>query len=455
MPDSTEARYRLLPTLRAGRLGNHCYVYDELARGAPVVSVPTQRVSTRIFEVIGLLRDQNADDEPWPLDRIRSLFGSSSRQQVIDLLVDRGYIERVRPAAPTAGVTPPVDAPSAEAAAAEWRSRFDRTEMLHHFVPRSAFGLPAAIDDEEVDVALAGVPLATVPVTAGTSLAPAFLRVLCQQRHSWFDVWARGVLSEVGLSGGLPAILCKGVMAKDYGDLGSEARTVAGLFATVRRFVDTVVRPHGISPLFLGGDHAVTFPLVHALLECWPDLCLIQLDAHNDLLYLEAPVFEHGAVVTNLLDYSGLCRVVSLGLRSDCYGSGARLGIFASYPSRAERVRLYSIGALRRLLAEPGRMASVLAETDGRPCYVTIDLDVLTPAAIGGRVATPSGSGLGWWELLELVDAIFDGCRVIGADVVELDPTRGAEAFESQAKVVSLLLHLIHGLARHRSAGAR
>lgn len=433
MVDSLNEVFYLLPTLRATRFGNNYYLYDHQPVGAPVVFVPTQRVSESIFEVVNAIRGTNPGNIAWPLAKFHALFEARQHRHAFDNLLRHGYL-----VAECNSMSPATEI-----------ELFDQTEARHFFAPCSAFGLPNDIEDTEVDVALVGVPFASLLNTVGTMLAPNYLRVLSRQHFSWFDIWSNGVLSEVGMSCGMPRVICQGVMVKDYGDLTLNVQTVGDLFAKAHHFVDDIVLQKDIRPLFIGGDHAVTFPLVNAFIERYPKLCLIHLDAHNDLFYSEALTFDHSSVIFDLLGYSGLDQVISFGLRSDCYSNSKALARFADL-HQAERVRLHSISSLRNLLNNPDSLNAILNSVESRPCYLTIDLDILTPDAIGGKLSTPLASGLDWWELFELITAVFNHCQVIAADLVELNSMRGQYSAENQVKPISLLLHLIEGLARQR-----
>jgi agmatinase len=192
----------------------------------------------------------------------------------------------------------------------------------------------------------------------------------------------------------------------------------------------------------------VTFPVVDGLLRHHPDLCLVHLDAHSDLYFCNRPVYNHGAAVSSLLEYSDLARVRSFGARTFFDRRVENLGRLEG-AHLAERVRLYSLAALKRMLAEPGAFEEALAEIGEAPCYLTIDLDVLSPGALAGQVSTPAGAGLEWWELFETLLVLLHGLRVVGCDVVEFNPTR-RNAPSDDANLAVLLLLLIDGLARHR-----
>lgn len=437
------ATYRLLPALAAGQLGSNFYLYDGAAQGAPVVFVPTQRVTERVFRVVTHLRACLPVGAAWELEQLKGLFASEAERAVVDTLVERGYLEEVKQAVAPAGEDP---APPLAAAVEAARQSFAATEAKHFFnVPR-LFNLPPQGGDD-AQVAFAGVPFASLPISAGAAEAPAHLRRLSQRWLNWFDVHARGVYSEAGVAGTLPRLLAKGLVLRDFGDVGAGARTVGDLFVASDEAVAQLVARR-LPALFAGGDHAVTVPLVAAYRRHFPDLCVVQLDAHNDLFYLEGPTFNHAATISNVLFLADVQRVISFGLRTDVDGRTEMLGRLVAAPEWAARVAPYSLAATKRLLANPTALAQVLDSIGSRPCYLTLDLDVLSPAALGGQLSTPAGVGLEWWELFELLQLLLDRLPVVACDVVEFNPTKGQPSEDGRPKILELLVLLIDGLAR-------
>lgn len=437
------ARYRVLPALAAGRLGRTYYLYDALARGAPVVFVPTQKVTERVYRVVSRLKAAVPPGEAWELERLEALFDDEAERGVVHLLVERGYLEEVKEIQATGeggegGLTP--------AAVAAAREAFAATEAKHFFAVPRLFGLPAQ-GENDAQVAFAGVPFASLPISAGAAEAPAHLRRLSQRWANWFEVYERGVYSEAGIAGGLPRLLGQGVVLRDYGDVGAAARTVGELFAAAEQAVDALVKGH-LPAVFAGGDHAVTVPLVRAYARHFPDLAVIQLDAHNDLFFLDGAAFNHAATATNLLLLADVQRLLALGVRTDFDVRTHTLQRIAAAPEYASRLRLYSLAATKRLLADDAALDEVLAAVRNRPCYLTIDLDVLTPAAIHGQVSTPAGAGLEWWELLQLTEALLARVQLLACDVVEFNPAKGGAPDEPPPKLLAFLMLLIDGLAR-------
>jgi arginase family enzyme len=444
-----QSKLRLLSSADVAILGERHYLFDRAAAVANVVSVPTQRISKRLFDVVRRIRSQFSGNEGQSLGDIEALFAEPHDRKLVAQLLAAGYLEDV--------VTPdPVDAGLGAAVSAQSNDQkllgaqieHFRNKGLDHFFKRASFfNLPEQIEDAEAEVGIVGLPISSIPVSNGTVSGPSRLRQDSQRAGFWFDIWKDGVYTEIGCDGGTPRLMCKNVRLKDFSDIGQHARTIRELFAEVSEFVEQRLRPNQIRPVFVGGDHAITFPIVDAYLKNHPDLTLIHLDAHNDLFYTEHIEYNHAGPIHGLLLHSGLRKVMSFGVRTT---GDTRVGPYlrlASDPSLKERLRLYSIASTRRWLSRPQDFLEHLRAQVGSngPCYLTIDLDVLSDTAIGGQLSTPAGAGLEWHELFEFVDLVMGECDVIGCDVVEFSP--GHSTNEDREPCV-LLMQLIDGLAR-------
>lgn len=449
-------RLRLLPSADVARLGKRCYLFDRAALTENVVYVPTQRVSQRMFDVVRRVRASWPTHEAQPFAAFQALFDNPADQSALAQLVQAGYLEEVPELAPAVQAE---DGESAQTAAHSARPGTEldyfRNRVLKHYFKREAFfHLPEQIDDDECEVGLVGVPVSSTLLSSGTVNAPARLRRDTQRAGFWFDFQADGVYTETGCNGTAPRLLCSGTRLKDFGDIGSTARTVGQLFSEVQEFIETRLLPHGIRPVFIGGDHAVSFPLVDCYLRHYPDLVLLHLDAHNDLFYTEQVEFNHAGPIHGLLAHSGLGKVLSMGLRTV---GDPRTGPFRRMQASGvleQRVRLYSLGALKRWLQDPNAFAAHLREAIGvgTPCYLTIDLDVLSADCIAGQLSTPAGPGLDWHELLDLVVLLLRHCEVIACDVVEFNPDNKNRAVHDERELPVLLLELIDGLSRQQRA---
>lgn len=193
--------------------------------------------------------------------------------------------------------------------------------------------------------------------------------------------------------------------------------------------------------LALGGEHAVTAPLVRAHRSLWPDLSVVQIDAHADLRdsYMGSP-HNHACPMRRIVEDGTF--LTGIGIRSLDEPERAFI--------RGDRSRLY----LGHQVS--GRLESLADEIIGGvpdgPVYLTIDLDGFDPSVVPA-VGTPVPGGLGWAETLAFLRRLTESRQVVGADVVELAPRDGLHYADAAA---ARLVHKIIGyVAVARTRGVR
>ncbi|MBL3363872.1 agmatinase, partial [Klebsiella pneumoniae] len=84
-------------------------------------------------------------------------------------------------------------------------------------------------------------------------------------------------------------------------------------------------------PLALGGDHAVTFPLVEAAATCFGPVTILHFDAHPDLYddFAGNPR-SHASPFARICEAGHAKRLVQVGIRtlnSHCREQAARFGV--------------------------------------------------------------------------------------------------------------------------------
>ncbi len=168
----------------------------------------------------------------------------------------------------------------------------------------------------------------------------------------------------------------------------------------------------------LGGEHSVTPPLVRAHLERFPDLTVLQLDAHADLRdRYNNSRYNHACAMARVRE---MTEHVGVGIRS---------------LSREEAVRIahekWPIFLAHKMRENPRWEEEVLALITN-PVYLTIDVDFFDPTVIPGT-GTPEPGGFGWHESLSFLKRLFQQKKVVGVDVVELAPIAGQHLSEFTA----------------------
>ena len=184
----------------------------------------------------------------------------------------------------------------------------------------------------------------------------------------------------------------------------TENRTPEAMVAAVRERVSGCLEREQFV-VTVGGEHSVTIGAVQAHLARYPDLCVLQLDAHADLRdAYEGSPFNHACVMARVRE---LCPIVQVGIRS--MDAGER----RSLPEA-------SVFWAHEIAENPGWVDDVMSRL-GQNCYITIDLDVFDPSLMPST-GTPEPGGLFWYDVTRLLRAASRRSRIIGFDVVELCP---------------------------------
>jgi N1-aminopropylagmatine ureohydrolase len=160
----------------------------------------------------------------------------------------------------------------------------------------------------------------------------------------------------------------------------------------------------------LGGEHAITGPIVAAFASKYAGLSVLQLDAHADLrdTYMGTP-HNHACAMRRVLEYA---RCTQVGIRSL---SPEEAETAPSLPTE-----IFYDYNMREQPDWIDRIVDSLSET----VYVTIDVDAFDPA-IMPATGTPEPGGLTWYEALALLRRTIERRRVVGCDIVELSPIPG------------------------------
>ena len=194
--------------------------------------------------------------------------------------------------------------------------------------------------------------------------------------------------------------------------LEPDARGPKEMVEAVRRKTAEVAAA-GKIPVMLGGEHSVTFGCVQALKDKYPALSVLQFDAHADLrdTYQGSP-FSHASVARRI---SECCPLVQAGIRSMSAEEAAFLA--------DSQVKSFSTDYI---LEEKDWCEAIASHLKG-DVYISVDLDVLDPAFMPAT-GTPEPGGIGWKDMLRLIRAVSEKCRIRGFDVVELSPIPGLVA---------------------------
>lgn len=164
----------------------------------------------------------------------------------------------------------------------------------------------------------------------------------------------------------------------------------------------------GDAPLLLGGDHAVTFPIMQAIAAHHGPVDILHFDAHPDCYDVYAGNRRsHASPFARIMEAGLASRLVQVGIRTLSSGQRDQISRFG-----------IEIVPMRDFAAD-------LVPRLAGPVYISLDLDGLDPAFAPG-VSHPEPGGLSIRDVLNVLARIE--APVIGADIVEYNPDRDFNA---------------------------
>ncbi len=226
----------------------------------------------------------------------------------------------------------------------------------------------------------------------------------------------------------LGSVLERGQLV-DCGDADILPTNVEGTFANITESA-RAIHQAGALLVALGGDHAITYPVVRGIEE---PCHVLHFDAHLDYM-----AFVHGLQYTNQHAFRQLRRLPQVQ-------SLTQVGIRSL--RNTERMLQDSLQDLNRVvMMEEFRSdpeGSLLADMpEGAGCYVSIDIDVLDMALVPGCVSAEP-EGMSYCELRDSLRLVAKRQRILGFDLVEVNPLldvgTGVTAYLATHTVVEFL----------------
>ncbi len=243
---------------------------------------------------------------------------------------------------------------------------------------------------EECDKVLLGIPFdATTSFRPGTRLAPYRIREVSEGIEEYSIYQDRSL---------------ENLEFYDAGDIilpfGNVIESLKRIERTSNYFLE-----QGKKVFSMGGEHLVSWPLIKSYYQHYPELVVLQLDAHADLRdhYL-GETLSHASVIRQAADLLGPGRVFQLGIRS-C--TREELNYAESHTKIYPDLLLEVLDEVKSLIGS-------------RPVYFTLDVDVIDPAYAPGT-GTPEAGGFTSRQVLQFMQGL-QGLNIVGFDLVEVSP---------------------------------
>ena len=258
------------------------------------------------------------------------------------------------------------------------------------------------LDEDGADLNKAKVLIWPVPfektVSYGVGTASGPQAIIEASRYmDWFDEEIGGETSQIGIHTLSPIDA-----DKEPGDMMPALYDEATRLLKLDKFI-----------CMLGGEHSISAPVIKAHKEVYPNLSVLQIDAHADLRdEYDGTPHSHASVMRRVVE---ICPAVQVGIRSL---SAEEALMIPFLPTR--------IFFAKDIVGRTDWIDEVVACLT-EDVYLTIDVDGFDPSIIP-TTGTPEPGGLLWYDVIGLIKRVAERRRIVGMDVTELSTAPGNNA---------------------------
>jgi agmatinase len=190
-------------------------------------------------------------------------------------------------------------------------------------------------------------------------------------------------------------------------------------------------------PIVLGGDHSITFPVLRAVDSALAkDVTLVHFDAHLDTWNGEPGNLDHASWVNRAAKLPHVKKIVQVGMRGLANDPEAIGNARKIHSSIVTSEQIHAKGVEWALAQIPA----------SENIYISLDVDVMDPSLAPGT-GTLEPDGLSFRELDELLKGVPAKGKLVGFDVVEVNPYRDPSGRTAQT-AIRLMIDLL-GAAFH------
>lgn len=191
----------------------------------------------------------------------------------------------------------------------------------------------------------------------------------------------------------------------DFGDLKST--DLKNSFKIIEKSVLQIIEKQG-RILSLGGDHAITYPLIKAYSKTYSNLTILHFDAHPDLYdNLNGNPLSHASPFARIMEQGLVNKLIQVGVRT-------------INPHQREQIEKFNVYTI-----EMKDFTSNINLNLTGPIYISFDMDALDPAFAPG-VSHHEPGGFTTRQVLRIIQSIGvaenANAKIVGADIVELNP---------------------------------
>jgi len=185
------------------------------------------------------------------------------------------------------------------------------------------------------------------------------------------------------------------------------------------------IRSKGAFPIVLGGDHSITFAVLRAVDV---PVTVLHFDAHLDTWNGAPGNLDHASWVNRAARLPNVKKVIQLGQRGLANDQEAMANARKARTTIITAEQIHRSG-IERVLAQIPASQSI---------YITFDVDVMDPTLAPGT-GTLEPDGLNFSEIDGLLKGVTSKGRLIGMDIVEVNPMRDGSTRTEQTAIRLLI----------------
>jgi len=224
----------------------------------------------------------------------------------------------------------------------------------------------------------------------------------------------------------------KGKRWADVGDIEVWPTVPAQTNEKITKAVRTILARHAF-PIVLGGDHSITVPVVKAFDV---PLTIIHFDAHLDTWNGAPGNLDHASPIRRAAELPNVRKIVQVGQR----------GLANDQEAVENAHKIHSLIISTEDIRRHGIEWALAQIPRSENIYVTFDVDVMDPSIAPGTGTLEPG-GLDFYQMHDLFTGVASKGKLVGMDVVEVNPLRDASGRTAQT-AIRLMIDLL-GAAFH------
>jgi len=164
----------------------------------------------------------------------------------------------------------------------------------------------------------------------------------------------------------------------------------------------------GSKLISIGGDHAISYPILEAYATQHAHLNILHFDAHPDLYHnFQDNPYSHASPFARIMENKFANALTQVGIRT----------LDAHQRKQTDK---FNVKSFEMKDFDLNLIINHVKQLSG-PLYISIDIDALDPSCAPG-VSHHEPGGLMTRDVLSIIQAIK--CEVVGADIVEYNPSR-------------------------------